>query len=103
LAARFIHQTAIGIIAALGLMPPRLSAAEDPFLASLTHAECRIMPDGNCSCGMPDLAHPTAYLDIAILIGVLQASGAVDWQQSMAALAELRRACRLEGFVSSLR
>jgi hypothetical protein len=61
------------------------------------------MPDGNCLCSTVDSAHPTPYVDIAILIGVLQASGAVNWQQSMATLAELRRACRLEGFVSSLR
>jgi hypothetical protein len=52
---------------------------------------------------MADLAHPTPHVDIAILIGILQASGAVDWQQSMATLAELRRACRLEGVVSSFR
>jgi hypothetical protein len=48
-----------------------------------------------------DAAHPIAYVDIAILVGLLQAGGAVNWQQSMAVLAELRRACRFDGFVSS--
>ena len=62
-----------------------------------------IAPDGNCSCSTVDAAHPIPYVDIAILIGVLQASGGVGLQQSMAALAELRRACRFEGFVSSFR
>jgi len=99
----FIRRSAIVVMVALGFVPARLSAADDPFLYSLTHAECRIMTDGNCACSTPDLAHPTPYVDIAILIGVLQASGAVDWQQSMTTLAELRRACRLEGFVSSFR
>ena len=103
MAVHFIRRTAIVGIAALGFLPARLSAADSSFLDSLTHAECQIMSDGNCSCSMADLAHPTPYVDIAILIGILQASGAVDWQQSMATLAELRRECRLEGFVSSFR
>ena len=76
---------------------------DNAFLNSLAHAECRIMPDGNCSCSTVDAAHPIPYVDIAILIGVLQVGGAVDWQQSMATLAQLRRSCRLEGFVSSFR
>jgi hypothetical protein len=91
------------ITAALAFAPARLSAADNPFLSSLAHAECRIMPDGNCLCSTVDAAQPIPYVDIAILIGVLQASDAVNWQQSMATLAELRRACRLEGFVGSFR